>query len=239
MTWFINTDYYEKVADKFYEKYDKGTRTMDEWEDSFVQISEKDLDRLADGLKHAVGHIKFLSEELHRHRKLLKDSDSIEAHTQALEIHHKQVVRPVNEYCQAFYDWRDTIAVKVTELKENIETNTPELEKLFPEGVPENLRDYVDEKSDRIRLWYSVWNDKSDLERWEKCLNALNDLYLFIVKSDYLRRRIYAKERHRTEKCPVHKGHWSGLRWPTDPPVEGCLCQEPDGNVSGWIPLDE
>lgn len=29
------------------------------------------------------------------------------------------------------------------------------------------------------------------------------------------------------------------MTWPTDPPVEGCLCQEPDGNVSGWIPLDE
>lgn len=50
---------------------------------------------------------------------------------------------------------------------------------------------------------------------------------LDIGKSSYLARRIYGGERHRTRKCPVHKGHWSGL--PFDPPLCGC-------DLTGWLP---
>ena len=236
MTWFINTTYYKEQGEKFL-GHDRGDKTVEEWENTKVEISERDLSTLADGLTHACEQIDFLKDEIKRLQEHLLHAETAESRTHALELHYKQVVRPVNEYCQAFYDWRDLIAQKVTDLKEVIELESPKLEELFPEGVPENLRDYRDEKSDRIRAWYQVWNTKNDLERWEKCLNALNDLYLFIAKSDYLRRRIYAKEPTRTEKCPLHQGRWSGIQWPGRV-QEGCTCQDPDGNVSGWIHPD-
>lgn len=238
MTWFINTQYYKEKAEKFF-GHDRGDKTVEEWENSKLEISERDLSTLADGLFHACEQIEFLKDEIKRLQEHLLNAESVESRTKALELHHKQVVRPVSEYCQAFYDWRDTIAIKVTELKESLEERTAQMKELFPEGIPENMRDYREEKSDRINLWYRYSQNKSDLENWGKCLEALNTLYLFIVKSDYLRRRIYAKEGHRTEKCPTHQGHWSGIVWPSSPPQEGCLCQEESGNVSGWIPLDE
>ena len=58
---------------------------------------------------------------------------------------------------------------------------------------------------------------------------------LEISKSDYLRRRIYAGEPHRTVKCPVHKGRWSGI---IPPDERYCPCMDPSGNMSGWIHPD-
>ncbi len=50
---------------------------------------------------------------------------------------------------------------------------------------------------------------------------------LDIGKSSYLARRLYGGEKHRTRKCPTHKGHWVGLPW--DPPLCGC-------DLTGWLP---
>jgi len=53
-------------------------------------------------------------------------------------------------------------------------------------------------------------------------------------KSHLLWRLIYADESLRTQKCPVHKGHWSGCYWPGDECEHGCATY---GNTSGWIAL--
>lgn len=55
-------------------------------------------------------------------------------------------------------------------------------------------------------------------------------LYLAIVKSSYLARRIYGGEAHRTERCPVHLGVWSGIPGPDD--ENRCACE-----MTGWLPL--
>lgn len=60
------------------------------------------------------------------------------------------------------------------------------------------------------------------------------DLRLAIRKSNYLWRRIYKGEPHRTEPCPVHKGHWSGCTYTE----VHCGCQS-DVNVTGWLPPKE
>jgi hypothetical protein len=52
-------------------------------------------------------------------------------------------------------------------------------------------------------------------------------IMLAIHKSSYLARRIYDGEKHRTKKCPVHQGHWSGLAF--EPPACGC-------DLTGWLP---
>lgn len=45
----------------------------------------------------------------------------------------------------------------------------------------------------------------------------------FVCKSNYLARRLYGGEVHRTIPCPIHKGYWSGLGV--------CVC-----HMTGWLP---
>jgi hypothetical protein len=65
---------------------------------------------------------------------------------------------------------------------------------------------------------------------------ALDALYIPVMKSNYLARRIYGGEEHRTEKCPVHNGHWSGMYWPGTPDAD-CPCAD-TGTTTGWISKD-
>lgn len=60
--------------------------------------------------------------------------------------------------------------------------------------------------------------------------------YLDIGKSNYLWRRIYAGDPHRTEKCPKHKGHWSGC-YPPGTEHGDCECVF-GGNTTGWLPAE-
>jgi hypothetical protein len=70
-----------------------------------------------------------------------------------------------------------------------------------------------------------------------EAVEALNALYLPIMKSNYLARRIYGGEPHRTEPCPIHKGRWSGCYAP-DSPDGSCACVT-NGNTTGWLPVTE
>lgn len=199
----VNTSYYKEQAEKHF-GHDRGEKTVEEWENSKVEVSERDLSTLADGLFHACEQIEYLKKEMARLQEHLLHADTVESRTQGLELHYKCVVRPVTEYCEAFYDWLKALEVAHKEW---------------------------DEKPEESKQWHSpppLYNSKEHI----------GFVLMAIGKSDYLRRRIYAKEPHRTEKCPVHQGKWSGIRWPTEPPMEGCLCQDPDGNVSGWIPVE-
>lgn len=202
----INTEWYLNLAGKYaLAAYKRGEQTIEEWESNLVSVPEKDLYQMADGLQSACEEIRELREQIKQLQDDLKHSDTPEAMTHALELHHRCVVRPVVEYCEAFYDWIKALEVAHKEWEE---------------------------KSEDSKQWHSPPPLYSSKEH-------IGFVLMAIGKSDYLRRRIYAKESHRTEKCPVHKGKWSGLRWPTEPPMEGCLCQDPDGNVSGWIPVKD
>jgi len=74
------------------------------------------------------------------------------------------------------------------------------------------------------------------LEQWANLVgNYLGDdrqrqLRVFrnmISKSNLLARLIYANEEPRTEKCPIHEGHWAGI-YP-EPCPHGC-------DYTGWLP---
>lgn len=65
-------------------------------------------------------------------------------------------------------------------------------------------------------------------------VEALGSLQLAIHKSNYLHRRLYQGDPHRTDKCPVHQGRWSGCPFPGSEDYE-CECVQ-QGNTTGWLP---
>lgn len=60
---------------------------------------------------------------------------------------------------------------------------------------------------------------------------AWRTIDLAISKSNFLARLFFTTEGLRTERCPEHRGKWSGC-WPSGP---ACPCQA-GGNVTGWLP---
>lgn len=81
--------------------------------------------------------------------------------------------------------------------------------------------------------------DCTDYQRqiYEPVVKAMSQLWpLPIMKSNYLARRLYAGDPHRTVKCPVHKGHWSGCH-PPGTEAGDCAC-EFQGNTTGWLPAE-
>lgn len=60
--------------------------------------------------------------------------------------------------------------------------------------------------------------------------DGLRELAHWAIKSNLLARLLYADEPLRTERCPEHKGRWSGCH--LEPCPHGCN----DGsNLTGWI----
>lgn|GEM_PF-4830456 len=64
--------------------------------------------------------------------------------------------------------------------------------------------------------------------RWAGSIEAIRLVFTLIRKSSLLYRLIYARETLRTEKCPEHKGKWSGLEHPDNPCPHGC-------QMTGWL----
>lgn len=71
---------------------------------------------------------------------------------------------------------------------------------------------------------------------FQKIRDLAPRIRLAIQKSNYLYRRIYLGEEHRTEPCPKHKGHWSGYADPYT--LEPCPygCSLGIGDITGWLP---
>lgn len=119
----------------------------------------------------------------------------------------------------------------------------------------------VSEYCNAFREWHKACKQRldepftGDWERnnWEEIVKALDRVYIPIVKSNYLWRLIYGDQQVRTEKCPKHKGRWSGyaLGIPmTDDEVRAagkevtpyiryhhnvCECQH-GYDITGWLP---
>jgi len=70
---------------------------------------------------------------------------------------------------------------------------------------------------DAITLWFRcIEENNTDPELSESGYHGrqyykfLRQMEIDIRKSNLLGRLLYAKEKFRTRKCPVHKGHWDG-----------------------------
>ena len=79
---------------------------------------------------------------------------------------------------------------------------------------------------DSMRKWRDALEASGEFERQ---VEAIDTTFGMIGKSSMLDRLIYGCEPLRTEKCPKHKGRWSGLpSSPNDCP-HGC-------GLTGWLP---
>jgi len=87
----------------------------------------------------------------------------------------------------------------------------------------------------------AVDKEHGESEDWpSKQLHALVQDYrqhqITIRKSNFLYRLLYLGERVRLEKCPTHKGKWSGYGWGRQ-----CACQDYEAggygpDITGWLP---
>ncbi len=66
--------------------------------------------------------------------------------------------------------------------------------------------------------------------RFAHLVPFFRDLELAISKSALLARLLYDGEPVRTEKCPEHQGHWSGLEFGRNACPHGC-------QLTGWLPV--
>lgn len=75
-------------------------------------------------------------------------------------------------------------------------------------------------------------------ENFKKIAEVIGPLTLSIQKSNYLLRRIYNGQPHRTEPCPIHQGRWSGYAGD-----ESRICPEGCSNgiydITGWLPEEK
>jgi hypothetical protein len=81
----------------------------------------------------------------------------------------------------------------------------------------------------KFRDWANVVTEPDLLGRPILTEADISRVQLAITKSNLLWRLIYLDEDIRKEKCPIHKGHWSGI-----PSLEGACphgCQH-----TGWLP---
>lgn len=108
--------------------------------------------------------------------------EQVAAHTDALQRHYGEIVRPVSQYCNAFRNWQRVLGEKLE--REGVDLTKPsEFSRGRMEGDAYFLRMY----------------------------RALQALELPIMKSSLLARTIYDGEAVRTRMCPEHSGIWSGI----------------------------
>lgn len=97
----------------------------------------------------------------------------------------------------------------------------------------------------RFRLWFKAIHDavyRDEVRHLQEIAKAISIVSLAIDKSALLLRLIYdGEDELRTEKCPVHKGRWSGCAWDrlecfTDEYPQGCMS---GSNVTGWLPTQK
>jgi hypothetical protein len=66
--------------------------------------------------------------------------------------------------------------------------------------------------------------------QYDELAESVDAWKLAARKSNYLSRRLHSGQKHRTEKCPVHEGHWSGYGYCD----QGCSLGIYDS--TGWLP---
>lgn len=79
-----------------------------------------------------------------------------------------------------------------------------------------------------LRAWRNaIVEQHSQDEGWRGQIRSIDNTFGMIQKSSLLARLVYCGEAVRTEKCPIHKGQWSGIG----------ACEYGCGQT-GWIPND-
>ena len=82
---------------------------------------------------------------------------------------------------------------------------------------------------DALLTWRDVMKDHNP-----ELHEAIQTVCAHLGKSNLAARLVYGGQPLRTEKCPVHKGHWSGCVW-HEKLEDYCACAD-GANVTGWLP---
>jgi hypothetical protein len=112
-------------------------------------------------------------------------------------------------------------------MREHIEGVRSEVDRLRPAPASNEMRAADPHTFCKA---YDVWL-KCCVEGWgydSAQVRAIRDVRLLITKSSLLNRLVYCGETLRTEKCPKHKGRWSGI----PSPGNECEC-----GLTGWLPV--
>lgn len=100
------------------------------------------------------------------------------------------------------------------------------------EQIFHELREFFGEPCMPVSKYCKALETYASLpEKDEKFREMYRRLQIDISKSCLLDRLIYCGEELRTVKCPVHKGHWSGIKFGNDE----CECVGSCGCTTGWL----
>lgn len=145
-----------------------------------------------------------------------------------LSAHFRQPVQPVSRYCAALRAWGDAQHQSYLEMREELfpgldgDSRLPEAQVAFDLYKAETKDPLSHPDKNRGYKLHTLMRMKS----WNETLSSVE---LSIRKSALLARLIYGGEKLRTQKCPQHKGHWSGLEHPDNQCPHGC-------GLTGWLP---
>lgn len=158
-----------------------------------------------------------------------------------LREHFNQPVMPIDRYCDALRTWSKCMGERATTLRNSLfpgmtlHWDTPEHKAAQEEyrrlsDIPNRLSTIMKDGGNPTRWDY----DFEELLGYERECEKIARVELLIRKSSLLDRLLYSGEKLRTEICPIHKGHWSGLEF-------GDNCCPHKCHLTGWIvqPEDE
>lgn len=145
-----------------------------------------------------------------------------------LSKHFRQPVQPVSRYCKSLRTWRDAFDTEYYALMEELfpglsGDSTLEATKAVYEVYKQEIKDPL-AHPDKPRSY--KLHELEGLKKWTEVLTTVE---LSIRKSNLLYRLIYCGEKLRTQKCPQHKGRWSGIEFGDNVCPHGC-------ELTGWIP---
>jgi hypothetical protein len=136
------------------------------------------------------------------------EETEVQAMLKQLSEHFNEPVMPLTKFCSTLTKWARII-------EEVNHEHWEDLKKRMPDATPDLLTHHGNEYYLHIG-------------------GILTDIY----KSDLLGRMFYGGEEPRTEKCPEHKGHWSGIEYISDGNHPSNEC--PHGcQLTGWLPNKE
>jgi hypothetical protein len=148
--------------------------------------------------------------------------EQAEAMLKQLSRHYNMPVLPLRRYCEKLETWATCMQERASDLRKTLFPNLYEVVKdVDPtstsyENTPrakEQRAAY--EAAQKARIDYSRPPTELDyqyqnLRDFESAAGSVEYVFRSIHKSNLLARILYEGEKLRTQKCPEHKGKWSG-----------------------------
>lgn len=160
--------------------------------------------------------------------------------TEAVEALIAKVARFQDLWVEAEDRWREGAlkpwADEINRLRDLLRAEGDDVERMT-EALILHYRENVMPVSAYCQAFRDWGRAMAENEVMPEVVSALAMLELPITKSNYLHRRLYQGDPHRTEKCPVHHGRWSGC-YPPGTDWGDCECVQ-QGNTTGWLPAKD